>query len=227
MFSMNTAFYGYCSMYWSKHSLAHRADEGLLDLVRILFDPSKIGNFICWSRHWTRKITRDDKFDLSNTETLHFAAALSFHHICKWLVDEKGRISDLDKLSSIGTPLFCAIKGENLFETSKVFLSMNAVSYSGDEKKTYDRNRQVTIECLLDAGAKTNNIRVHPRFPWTPLSLSVRTGFCWDVILERGAILDEASLEEVEALIKYDDASAEAFLLEVSEKNLDEYIKPK
>jgi hypothetical protein len=221
------SFYGYCSIYWSKHSLAHREDEGLVDLVKILFDPSKTGNFICWSRHWTRKITRDDKFDLSNTETLHFAAALSFHHICKWLVDEKGRISDLDKLSTIGTPLFCAITGENLFVISKVVYSRHDVSYSDDEKKTNDRNRQATIECLLDSGAKTNNIRVHPQFPWTPLSLSVRSGVCWDVILERGAILDEVTLEEVEDQIGEDDSWADSFLLKVSDLNLDECIKPK
>ena len=54
------SFYGYCSVYWSEHSLAHRADEGLLDLVENLFDPSKTGNFICWSRYWTENITVAD-----------------------------------------------------------------------------------------------------------------------------------------------------------------------
>ena len=165
--------------------------------------------------------------DLSNTETLHFAAALSFYHICKWLVEEKGRISDLDKLSGIGTPLFCAITGEDLFVASQVVASRHAVSYSGDEKKNYHRNRQATIECLLNAGAKTNKIRVHPQFQWTPLSVSIRTRFCWDILLERGAILDEASLEEVEDLIKRSHPFAESFLLEVSEKNLDEHINSK
>lgn len=225
------SFYGYCSAYWSEHSLAHRADGGLLDLVKILFDPSKTGNFICWSRYWsqywTQNITSNDKFDLFNTETLHFAAALSFHHICKWLVEEKDRISDLDKLSTIGTPLFCAITGGDLFVASQVVSIRHAVSYSSDEKKNYDWNRQATIECLLDIGAKTNNIRVHPQFQWTPLSVSIRTRFCWDVLLERGAILDEVSLEEVQDLIKRSHSFAESFLLKVSEKNLDEHINSK
>jgi hypothetical protein len=219
-------FYGYCSAYWSEHSLAHRADEGLLDLVKILFDPSKTGNFICWSRYWTRNMTDKYEFDISNTETLHFAAALSFYHICKWLVEEKGRISDLDKLSTIGTPLYCAITGEDLFVTSQVVHSSDAVSHSGDEKKTYNRNRKATIECLLDAGAKTNNIRVHPQVPLTPLSLSMRTWFCWDVLLERGAILDEVSLVEFDRIPR-SHPNAESFLLKVSEKNLDEHIKSK
>jgi hypothetical protein len=99
------------------------------------------------------------------------------------------------------------------------------VSYSGDDKKNYDGNRQATIECLLDAGAKTNNIRVHPQFQWTPLSLSIRTRFCWDVLLERGAILDEAWLEEVEDLISEDNRWAESILLKVSEENFNEQIK--
>lgn len=219
------SFYGYCSAYWSDHSLAHRADAGLLDLVENLFDPSKTGNFICWSRYWTQNITMDDKADLSNTETLHFAAALSFYHICKWLVEEKGRISDLDKLSGIGTPLFCAITGEDLFMISKVGLRRRSVTYWGNKKTDHNGNRQATIECLLDAGAKINNIRLHPRFHWTPLSLSMRIGFCWNVLLERGAILDEVSLEEVEDLIEEDKCWAESILLKVSEENLDEHIK--
>ncbi len=221
------SFYGYCSRYWIDHSLANRADEGLLDLVEILFDPSKTGNFICWSRYWTQSITVYYKVDLSNTETLHFAAALSFYHICKWLVEEKGRSSDLDKLSGIGTPLFCAITGEDLFVTSEVAphrVGVNLATYWGD-KIDYDGNRQATIECLLDAGAKINNIRLHPRFHWTPLSLSVRIGLCWDVLLEKGAILDELSLEEVEVLIRKDNRCAESVLLKVSEENLNEHIK--
>ncbi|PMD27144.1 hypothetical protein NA56DRAFT_697312 [Hyaloscypha hepaticicola] len=221
------SFYRYCSTYWIDHSLAHRADEGLLDLVEILFDPSKTGNFICWSRYWTQNNIMDNEVDLSNTETLHFAAALSFYHICKWLIEEKGRISDLDKLSTIGTPLFCAITGEDLFVTSQVAPSRYAASYADEKKKIYDGNRRATIECLLDAGVKTKNIRIHPQFQWTPLSLSIRTRFGWDVLLQSGVILDDASLEEVEALINRSNSFAESFLLKVSDKNLDEHIHSK
>ena len=103
------SFYSYSAEYWVEHALAHRHDEGFLKLVKVLFDPSKTGNFVCWSRYWIWNTTNFfNNIELvSNTETLHFAAALSFDDICEWLIKEKGRRSDLDKLSSIGTPLFC------------------------------------------------------------------------------------------------------------------------
>jgi hypothetical protein len=222
------SFYRYSSAYWSEHALAYREDEELLDLVKTLFEPSKTGNFLCWSRFWTWSITNNDNVELiSNTETLHFAAALSFYHVCKWLVEEKGRISDLDKLSSIGTPVFCALTGEDLFGPTKMVFSNHNVSYEGPEKRVYDQNRQRTIEYLLDAGARINNIRVHPGFGWTPLSLSLKIRFCWRILLERGVILDEVSLEEVEDKIKFEPNLAKGFLLAVSEANLDEHIRSK
>jgi hypothetical protein len=222
------SFYRYSSAYWSEHALAHREDEELLDLVKILFDPSKTGNFLCWSRFWTWSITSNANAELiSNAETLHFAAVLSFSHICEWLVEEKGRISDLDKLSSIGTPVFCGLAGEDLFFISKVVLYNHNVTYEGPERKIYDQNRQRTIEYLLDAGARISNIRVHPGFDWTPLSLSLKIRFCWNILLERGVILDEVSLEEVEDIIRLGWVLAEKVLLAVSETNLDEHIRSK
>jgi hypothetical protein len=220
------SFYGYSSVYWSEHALAHREDEELLDLVKILFDPSKTGNFLCWSRFWTWSITSNANAELiSNAETLHFAAALSFSHVCEWLVEEKGRISDLDKLSSIGTPVFCGLAGEGLFVISMV-VPYN-VTYEGPERKIYDQNRKQTIEYLLDAGARISNIRVHPEFDWTPLSLSLKIRFCWNILLERGVILDDVSLEEVEDIIRLGWVLAEKVLLAVSETNLDEHIRSK
>jgi hypothetical protein len=109
-------FYRYCAVSWAGHALAYRHDEGLLDLVKVLFDPSKTGNFLSWSNFWSWNTADDVDLELiSNTETLHFAAALSFYDICEWLIKENGRIADLDKLSSIGTPLYCALTAEDLF----------------------------------------------------------------------------------------------------------------
>jgi hypothetical protein len=113
---VNYKFYRYCAKYWAEHALAYRHDEGLLDLVKVLFDPSKTGNFLSWSNVWSWNKAHDVDLELiSNTETLHFAAALSFYDICEWLIKENCRIADLDKLSSIGTPLYCALTAEDLF----------------------------------------------------------------------------------------------------------------
>ncbi|KAH8748378.1 hypothetical protein BGZ57DRAFT_720244, partial [Hyaloscypha finlandica] len=149
-------FYRYCAVYWAGHALAYRHDEGLLDLVKVLFDPSKTGNFLSWSNFWSWNTADDVDLELiSNTETLHFAAALSFYDICEWLIKENGRIADLDKLSSIGTPLYCALTAEDLFiYADSEFLRI------GHEEVIYDQNRQRTVECLLNAGARIDNIRV-------------------------------------------------------------------
>jgi len=224
------SFYRYSSTYWAQHALLHRENEEILDLVQTLFDPSKTGNFLCWSRFWVWSNTNNANFELiSNAETLHFAAALSFQHICEWLVEEKGRVSDLDKLSSIGTPLFCALSGEDLFVTSKMASDNHSATYEASEKMIYDENRRWTVKYLLDAGAKIDNVRVHPGFDWTPLSLGLKLRFCWNIFLERGSILDELVLEDVEHMIKSEvrPVLAEDFLLAVSDTNLDEHIRLK
>jgi len=227
-FSEEYSFYSYSSDYWAHHALAHRSDEGILDLVKILFDPSKNGNFLSWSYFWIWSITKNDDLELtSNTETLHFAAALSFYDICTWLINEKGRRSDLDKLSTIGTPIYCALAALELFTTSGVI--GQPVAFEDSEQGIHDQNKYLTFDCLLDAGARIDNIRVHPKFDWTPLSLALKLRFGWLILLERGVLLDDVSLEVVEDMIdgRTDADIAEEFLLEVSEKNLDELIRSK
>jgi len=45
LFLEEYSFYGYASSFWAEHSIAHLEDEELLDLLKILFDPSKTGKF--------------------------------------------------------------------------------------------------------------------------------------------------------------------------------------
>jgi hypothetical protein len=224
----NTASTSIATQYWSEHALAHHDDEGLLELVKILFDPSKTGNFICWSRFWiwNGAISLDVVEQISNTETLHFAAALSLYNIFEWLVKEKGCMNDIDKLSYIGSPLFCALTGEEIIDFSRLG-SLGPMLPAIPENELYDRNKQRTFECLLHAGARVDTIRVHPRFEGTPLSMALRLNFGWDLLLEKGAILDQVCLEEIQNLIKGNMALAESFLLLVSGKNLDDDIRSK
>jgi hypothetical protein len=39
------SFYRYCAKYWAEHAFAYRHDEGLLDLVKVLFDPLRPATF--------------------------------------------------------------------------------------------------------------------------------------------------------------------------------------
>jgi hypothetical protein len=115
LYSDDLSFYSYCSKYWAEHALQYRHDQGLLDLVKIMFNPSKSGNFVSWSSHWIWNNSSAVDLELiRNAETLHFAAALSFSDVCEWLIKDHDRIADLDKISGIGTPLYCALTGENL-----------------------------------------------------------------------------------------------------------------
>lgn len=213
-------FFHYASNYWYQHAENHRDDDGLLDLAQILFDPSKTNNFIHWSHYWARTITGNKGIRLSNAETLHFAACLSLYAICEWLIQEEGCKSDLDKLSSIGTPLFCALAGEDLFG----FLGMTSVvsTFSSPNRESDKDGRKRTLKYLIDAGAQVNNTKLHPDHDWSPLSLGLTIDFCWDILLERGALVDDMCLEEV----KYR-ALAEKFILGVGDKNLSDDMRPK
>jgi hypothetical protein len=190
-------FYRYSAENWAEHALAHRHDQELLGLVKTLFDPSMTGNFLYWSRYWIWCIFGYDNIKLiSNTETLHFAAALSFDAICEWLIREKGRLSDLDKFSSIGTPLYCALAAENLSIKYTVIIKgappppPRNVHYEGAESVIHNKNKQRTLECLLEAGARIDKIKAHPIFYTSPICVALEVGFGWDTLLERGAILD-------------------------------------
>jgi hypothetical protein len=79
----------------------------------------------------------------------------------------------------------------------------------------------------LNAGARIDNIRVHPDLVMTPLALALNIEFGWDYLLDRGSILDEVCLEEVENMIERGNEAALSFLLEVSDKNIDEQIRSK
>ncbi len=183
-----------------------------------------IGNFLCWSRCWVQTLSPSTRAELNNTETLHFAAALSLHNICEWLIDEKGRTCDLDKLSSIGTPLYCVITANNLFNVPQWSSSREFISEYSESIVTVEI-REWILECLLDAGAKMDNVKVHPGLDMTPLSLALRMDFGWTTLLSRGAILDEDCFEVVEELGRR--KFAREFLVEVSEKNLDEKVRSK
>jgi hypothetical protein len=212
-------FFHYASKYWYQHAENHRDNEGLLDLAQILFDPSKTNNFLHWSHYWTWSTTETLKnkgIEISNTETLHFAACLSLYAICEWLIEEKGREGDLDKLSSIGTPLFCALAGDHLY----LFLGATSdrAILLGPERESDKDGRKRTLESLLDAGAQLSNTRLHPVHDWSPLSFALMIDFCWDILLGRGALVDDVCLEVVNYL--FQSGLAEKFILGVGDKNL-------
>lgn len=159
----------------------------------------------------------DQECEIFDAETLHFAAFLLLDDICEWLVNEKARISDLDKISSIGTPLYCALSARASFFSTNVGHS---------DVLMYKEAKSWTFECLLDAGAKMD-IRIHPKVDRTLLASSLKADFGWQMLLSRGVILDDSTLEVAEELSRRGEGLGEQFLLEVSDQNLDENIRLK
>jgi hypothetical protein len=115
------------------------------------------------------------------------------------------------------------LKNSALKMTEEICLLRGIEQYS----EVYNQNRQRTVECLLNFGARIDNIRVHPSLDWTPLALALNIDFGWGVLLDRGAILDEICLEEVGSEIDRGGTVALKFLLEVSDKNVDDNIRSK
>lgn len=130
-------FYYYAALMWPIFAKAHWADESLVELAKILFQPQKTGNFISWALELTTCLVHQVHFDyqrnyatgmthpgldeeytwrtlqllprLSDRKftTLHMAPALSLPIICSSLIDQGAGI---DQRSSFGTPLQCAVQ---------------------------------------------------------------------------------------------------------------------
>lgn len=130
-------FYLYSSTYWPIFAKAHWADESLVGLANILFQPQKTGNFISWALELTsicayqlhsssplpEDIIRQSELDEEYIQgalhllpqlvdrkftTLHMAAALSLPMICSNLICQGVSI---DQRSTFGSPLQCAVQG--------------------------------------------------------------------------------------------------------------------
>lgn len=130
-------FYFYAAIHWPFFARSHWTDETLIELAKVLFQPRKTGNFISWALEFTSLVRyqcrgREQKrlyilrhpglrgeyfagalylsprlFDNRFT-TLHTAAVLSLRIICSGLIAQG---ADIDKRSSFGSPLQCAVQG--------------------------------------------------------------------------------------------------------------------
>ncbi|KAH8592058.1 ankyrin repeat-containing domain protein [Bisporella sp. PMI_857] len=99
-----------------------------------------------------------------------------------------------------------------------------------DKEEYHDQaeaDRRRTLECLLDAGAAMDLVKVHPDHDLTPLALALRLDFGWDILLKRGAKLDETCLGVAESRIHSGSKLAERFLLTVTDQNLSDNIRPR
>jgi len=217
-------FYQYAAYWWDIHAIGHFEDEEFIELAKILFDPCKTTNFLYFIQWWrlnNRELPEtleDDIDEISNIETLHIAACFSLYPICEWLIKEKIGRGDINKLSKVGTPLYCA-----LIAPYETWDHPDEISPGSGLRHilVLASARERTLNSLLDAGASMTCTRSHPDCDLTPLAVALRVDFGWGILCERGALVDETCLDVLELQLERDyDEIAAKFLLKVREENL-------
>lgn len=222
-------FYQYAADLWCIHAKNYFDDEEFIDIAKILFDPCKTTNFLCyiqwwrgerWGGHLEESAAVDEIF---NIETLHIAACLYLYPVCEWLIKEKQFRIDVDKLSKIGTPLYCAMVGsDEIWYQPYPRENDPCLDDVGHGTSTYAKER--TFNSLLDAGASMSCAQSHPDLDLTLLAVALRMDFGWEILCERGAMVDETCLDSVELLLDDEDylpnEKAAKFMLKIGEENM-------
>lgn len=180
-------------------------DPELFSLMRKLFNPSKPNTLISWMHDWTThgidwRNLRFEGFDhgeicvlnssFAESTALHWAAMLGLAKMCSWLIRDG---CDVNRKTSLGTPLHCAIFGistlDGIFGTSPEDLKNFAAS---DD----------TVDILLEAGADPNCYFSARREKHSPLFAALTWKY-WDLaerLLDKGGTLDSSCLGLLENL---------------------------
>ncbi|TGO44011.1 hypothetical protein BCON_0659g00010 [Botryotinia convoluta] len=102
------------------------------------------------------EFTGKDIEDISSSTTLHFAALLSLDKVCLWLVENSELWVNVNKFSSIGTPLACTLAPNRMLRRDhSPYLDQSRVS----------NNRYKILE-------------------WSPLAMAVNANIGWDILLK-------------------------------------------
>ena len=190
-------------------------DERSTELSRRLFCPSKSNNFMCWAQALAAFYGIDEVIQdqLVDTSTLHWACIIADPMICSHLI---GLNENVNKSSTIGTALHCAILGPKIL-TADPITSDRLLGYGGD---------YVEVISLLLAAKADVNATFTPRNQQdasgsvTMFSLAYDSGTDDDVqlilsaLLQAGVVCDKPTLELALA------GPAAEYLDEVELKNL-------
>jgi ankyrin repeat protein len=156
----NYPFRPYAAQHWSSHARGHFSEEYLSKLTRKLFHPSKSNNFMSWAQQLFiitegRRESDAIKFEdilpvVRDSTVLHWACMLSLPQTCKWLL-ENGL--DVNKSSSLGSPLHCAILSLEILECVH---ERNYVPYFMSIPKEVSKDLMEVLQLILAAGADPN-----------------------------------------------------------------------
>jgi ankyrin repeat protein len=205
----------YAAPNWDSHLRSYHQDPLVVHLSHKLFDPRKSYQFLWWSYACLSDALCDGwDSNLSDTATLHWAALLSRHEVCSWLLQEG---SDVNRISELGSPLDCAILGITTlwrFNEDDLIDRMEENFDFDVETERVLRSTATTVHHLLRAGARVDKI-TDPDFAVHPLKMALilecHNPELISYLLDAGALIDEPILELVDRfLASYPDCVSNA-----------------
>ena len=181
-------------------------DPELFSLMQKLFSPSKPNTLILWMHDWVADFLDfppSDKESLcilnsgfAETTALHWAAMLGLVKVCSWLIRSG---CDVNRKTSFGTPLHCAI-----FNTAALYWSLASHL---EKRKGLTASDEAVDLLLLEAGADPNCYHSAGRDEFSPLFAALTMGH-WDLaerLLDKGGTLDSNCLDLLENHEESDD----------------------
>ncbi|KAF5608574.1 uncharacterized protein FSUBG_4502 [Fusarium subglutinans] len=170
-------FYKHAALLWIKLTKDGLSDAGILDLAKSLFQPSKPAFFMCWAIEVLKKVTyatgtRSALSEIQAWRTvsnpsfqpLHMAAALNIPEICDFLICSGSDVNqkldaatplDLAFMSILAVPGLAEMSGTN--EKHRSLITNGRKQFLPSAQR-----RDVTIDCLIHAGARSSAHRIPP-----------------------------------------------------------------
>lgn len=200
----------YAAPNWHVHLKSHFRDSMVVELAHKLLHPLKSNWFLCWvySYLWvevweglsSREFSADDMSRLMfpDATTLHWAASLSLDEVCSWLIRQG---SDVNFVSSLGSPLDCALLGSETMWRDETF------DYDRGDRpcKEIDYPKAKIVLDLITAGARVDK-RTDPDLPGSPLKIALvmepNNSIIMSHILDYGAPIDVEALKCLEEYLE-------------------------
>jgi ankyrin repeat protein len=216
------AFLAYAVKYWAYHANNHFANEYVESSAQLLFAPSKTKQFILWTQLYLRQIRSKDPDDLDDPDDsedpddledpkgsqvlkfldsapIHWAACLGLDKLCEWLLTQG---ADVNKASSLGTPLNCALNSGDVFIQGRWQL----------DRKQYHKiqwcwqSRARAIRLLLKSGAIVDR-KIDPSSDKLPLQTALEAfdtdeASLFRLMLDAGAKITKPMVEYMQKEIR-------------------------